>query len=114
MSKTIAEIAKEVLQEIGRLPDGQVAPASQVKTVEDAYTGLYDELLNDSLVNWAIADDEIPEFATDPIIIMLAGRVAGKFGVPNQWRAAEPTMRLRLGKNISSPYVSQTTTFEDY
>ena len=113
MSKTIAEIGKEVLQEIGRLPDGQVAPASQLKTVKDAYTGLYDELLNDSLVSWPL-DDEIPEFATDILITMLSGRVAGKFGVPNQWRAAENLMKRRLSGQITSPYIAQPTTFEDY
>jgi hypothetical protein len=114
MSKTIAEIGKEVLQEIGRLPDGQVAPASQLKTVKDAYTGLYEELLNDSLVNWPLEDDAIPEFATDSLIILLSGRVAGKFGVPNVWRAAEPLMRKKLGSQISSPYEPQPTTFEDF
>jgi hypothetical protein len=114
MSKTIAEIGKEVLQEIGRLPDGQVAPASQLKTVKDAYTGLYEELLNESLVNWPIADDEIPEFATDALIILLSGRVAGKFGVPNQWRGAEDIMKSRLNSQITSPYEPQPTTFEDF
>lgn len=113
MSKTILEIAKEVLQEIGRLPDGQVAPASQTKTVENAYNGLYEELLNNSLVNWS-ANENIPEFATNPIIIILAGRVSGRFGVPDQWSQRELAMMVTLAQQITSPHVSQPTQFENF
>ena len=113
MAMTITQIAKEVLQEIGRLPDGQVAPASQVKTVERAYDGLYEELLNNSLVNWAALDD-IPDFASNFLIIMLAGRVSGRFGVPDQWTAREGNMMALLSQQLASPYVPQPTQFEDF
>ena len=112
MSDTIKEIGVKVLEEIGRLPDGQVAPAGQLKRVETAYTGLYQELLNDSLVNWSATDD-IPDFAVDSIVFMLAGRVATRFGVPNEWRKFEDGARMSLAGQIASPYVPQTTQFED-
>lgn len=113
MPFTVGEIAKEVLQEIGRLPDGQVAPASQVKTVENAYKMLYEELLNNSNVNWAAGDD-IPDFAANPIIVMLAGRVSGRFGVPDQWSQLEGLQRNLLAQQLVSPYVPDVTTFEDF
>ncbi len=113
MPFAIGEIAKEVLQTIGRLPDGQVAPASQVKTVENAYKMLYEELLNNSNVNWSAVDD-IPDFAANPIIIMLAGRVSGRFGVPDRWSPQEGTQRNLLAQQLVSPYVPDVTTFEDF
>lgn len=113
MPMTITQIAKEVLQEIGRLPDGQVAPASQVKTVERAYDSLYEELLNNSLVNWAALDD-IPDFAANHIIIILAGRVSGRFGVPDQWTQREGNMMNLLAQQLASPYIPQPTQFEDF
>lgn len=113
MAFTIGEIAKEVLQEIGRLPDGQVAPSSQTKTVERAYEMLYDELLNNSLVNWAAIDD-IPNFAADNIINILAGRVSGRFGVPDQWTPQEEARMNSLAQQLASPYVPQPTQFEDF
>jgi hypothetical protein len=113
MAFTIGEIAKEVLQEIGRLPDGQVAPASQIKTVERAYAMLYDELLNNSLVNWA-ADDDIPDFAANHIIIILAGRVSGRFGVPDIWTPREGSMMNLLAQQLASPYIAQPTRFGDF
>ena len=109
MAKTIAEIAVGVLEEIGRLPDGQVAPASQLQKVKDAYTGLYEDLFNNSLVNWA-EDDSIPEFAVYPVEQMLAGRVAGKFGVDaTKYLVLVDTMEAKLAENLANPSEQDVT-----
>ena len=113
MSKTLAEVTDKVLKKLGRLPAGQVAKAYQKDAVEQEYDGLYDELLNDGIVNWAKADD-IPDFAFYPIIILLCGRTADDFGVPDKWSARETQQRKKISAQISSPYVSATTPFEDY
>lgn len=112
MAKTILEISNKVLSRLGRLPDGQVAPQSQVQVVEDAYDGLYEELLNDSLVNWASTDD-IPDFASNSIQTLLLGMVADEFGVPNQWIQLTDIARSKLSQQLALPYVSQPTTFEN-
>lgn len=112
MAKTLKEVATMVLTEIGRLPDGQVAPASQIKKVTDKYSGLYEELLNDSFVNWAEGDD-IPEFGVNAIVILLSSRVAFSFGVPNVWVQFEEVMRKKLSSQVASPYVPQPTQFEN-
>lgn len=112
MAKTIKEISTSVLQKLGRLPSGQVAPADQIKIVSDAYGGMYEGLLNDSLVNWSATDD-IPEFAVFYIKTLLLGMVADDFGVPNQWLALTDTVRLRLAGQIAIPYVPQVIQFED-
>lgn len=113
MSKTLTEIATSVLQEIGRLPDNQVAPESQIKKVTDAYDGLYEELLNNELVNWSKADD-VPDFATRKIIIMLSGRVANNFGVPDVWSQLEDLQLKLLSQQLTTTYVHQPTQFENF
>lgn len=113
MSKTIKEISNSVLRKLGRLPDGQVAPASQQEIISDDYDDLYQELLNDSLVNWAATDD-IPDFAAGPIKILLLGRNADDFGVVDKWSVRERQQRLKLSSQITSPYVPQETQFEDF
>jgi len=80
MAKTVTQIAIKVLQKLGRLPDGQVAPASQVEIVKDAYSGLYAELFNRALVDWGEADD-LPEYAVQHVATILCSRIADQFGV---------------------------------
>lgn len=116
MAKTIKEVSQEVLQEIGRLPMGQTANANQLKTVSDSYDGLYQQLFNDSLVDWSATDD-IPEYATDTVIKMLSGRISGRFGVPDVWTATKEqrnNLRRELACQIASPYVPGETPYKDY
>jgi hypothetical protein len=112
MSKTISEITTKVLTKIGRLPAGQSATAGQITTVGDAYDGLYQELLILNIVGWAATDD-IPDEASNSIQILLAGRVASDFGVPDEWSQFETLMKQRLSAQITSAYIPQTTRFED-
>jgi len=113
MPKTLLEVATKVLQKLGRLPADQVASGSLLDSIESEYDGLYEELFNDSLVNWA-KDEDLPDFAFSPIQILLLGRVADDFGVPDKWSPREEQQRKKLSAQITSPYVSQPTTFEDF
>lgn len=108
MAKTITEIAVKVLEELGRLPDGQVAPASQLKKVKDAYNGLYEELFNRSLVNWSSADS-IPEFAVYMIVQLTAGRIARSFGVdPTPYLLLVIPLETRLAEQVANPAEEDT------
>lgn len=109
MAKTINEIAVGVLEELGRLADGQVAPASQTQKVKAAYKGLYEDLFNNSLVDWG-PTEAIPEYAVYPIEQLVASRVAGKFGVSStKYDIKTTAMRLRLAENITNPAEEETT-----
>lgn len=108
MAKTPTEVYVMVLEGLGRLADGQVAPASQTKKVRQKYEGLYDELLEDSLVNWGV-DDDIPEFAVHPVVQLLLGMTADTFGVPDKWTASREFWRARLANSLASPYTPQPT-----
>lgn len=113
MSKTLTEVATMVLQEIGRLPDNQVAPESQIKKVTDSYEGLYEELLNNELVNWSSVDD-IPDFAVRNIVVMLSGRVANNFGVPDIWTAQDEYRQKLMSQQLTTTYTPQPTRFENF
>jgi len=113
MARTKTEIATRVLKKLGRLPDGQVATASQKKTVTDEYDDLYQELLEDENVSWS-EDDDIPNNVARFIIVILLGRVAEDFGVPDRWSLLEDFMRKKIAAQLASPYTYQPTQFNDY
>jgi hypothetical protein len=114
MSKTINEVATKVLFKLGRLPNGQVAPANMLNIVKDAYDGLYEDLFENSLVNWA-SDDAIPEFAVWPIIILLCARVGDDFGVnTDRFIALNDSMEGKLAELIASPAESDVTPGQFY
>jgi hypothetical protein len=109
MAKTKTEIATKVLEELGRLPDGQVAPNSQIKKVKDAYDSLYGDLFNRSLVNWT-ADGSIPEFAVYPIIQLTAARIARTFGVDSTpYEVKTDIMENKLAEQLANPSEDDTT-----
>lgn len=109
MAKTITEIAVKVLKELGRLPDGQVAPASQLKEVKDYYNSLYDDLFNRALVTWG-STDSVPEFAVYPIVQLVSGRVGGQFGVDvAKYLVLVDSMENKLAQQIANTSEDDTT-----
>ena len=109
MAKTKLEIAVKVLRKLGRLPDGQVAPASQTAIVEDSYDGLYSELEGRALVSWSATDD-IPDFAAHYIVILLCGRVADDFGVDGSFYISQLDFaEFRLAELLSNIREDETT-----
>lgn len=116
MARTILELVDSVLSKHGRKPSGQTADPSNVKTVEDEYDELYQELLDNGLVNWAVRDN-IPLNASGIIKKFLLGRTADNFGKIDKWTASEEQVRqlnLQLSRLLASPYVEQPTPFEDF
>jgi hypothetical protein len=115
MAKTIKEVATKVLKKLGRLPGGQVAPADQLKIVTDEYEELFEDLFENSNVNWS-SDDDIPEGAAGYIKNLLLGRTADDFGVQNKWENPEyiKIQKKGLAMFLASPYVSQPTPYSDY
>lgn len=113
MAKTLKEVAKRVLQDLGRLPNGQVATAAQENIILDAYNGVYESLLNDEIVNWA-SDDDVPDFAVRAVVTLLKGQVAEAFGNnPNPFLAQEQSMRQILSRQIVNNYAPETTEFKN-
>jgi hypothetical protein len=112
MARTQNEIAVRVLKKLGRLPDGQVAPASHTKIVKNEYTDLYQELLDDGIVNWS-ASDNIPNNVARYITVILLGRCSDDFGVPDKWTILEPFMKKKIAAMVASPYTPQPTKYDE-
>jgi len=118
MARTQNELADTILKELGALPDGQTPVASHRTQVKDEYDNLYQELLDDGIVNWSASDD-IPNNVFTAIKNMLLNRCAAKFDVPNVWTVygleeMDMAMRKRIQRTISEPYTETTTVYEGF
>lgn len=119
---TLAELRRAALQEIGILASGEDAEPEDDQLASQKYVALYDVLLAEGLVAWAVGD-AIPDYADISLTAMLACYLAPAFGVSGQrlldLRAggavglpqpsmAERMLRRQLAKNyVSSPAQSE-------
>jgi hypothetical protein len=88
---TLDELKKAVLEKIGAVPAGGPYPADDVAKVQEKYEGLHAELSEGFMLPWDVSEDDIPQRVQESLLLMLAFRSAGDFGVP------EPRYtRLRL------------------
>lgn len=112
MARTIEQIATSVMRKFGRLPEGQTITGGQKTQVKDEYDELYLELKDISLVSWG-ADDDVPTEAAGPIKVLLLGRLADDFGVPNKWdnEVVIKNQKMRLGALMATPWEYQETQF---
>jgi hypothetical protein len=109
MAKTIAELSVKVLEELGRLPQGQVAPAARLQKVKDAYNGLYEYLENKGLVNWG-STDSVPEWSVYPLTMLISGRVGRAFGVDTTpYILVADNMVNMIAEQIANPSEEDTT-----
>jgi hypothetical protein len=91
----------------------QTANADDVALLATKYANLYDMLLTEGLVAWALTED-IPAYAVEPVCMMLAALSAKDFGIPEgeyglmqaegglsleRPSLAERTLRRQLAKN---------------
>lgn len=115
---TLTELKEAVLQELGVLATGESPTSADATVVSDKYAALYEMLLTEGLVTWAVSED-VPEFAEGPVIAMLSHLCAKPFGVPQARRieleqagalslppqkggpsTAEKQLRRQLGRNF--------------
>jgi hypothetical protein len=86
---TPTELKLAALRELRVVALGEDAPPEYFQIATDKYVSLYDMLLTKGLVSWAATAD-IPEYAEQPLTIMLANLCAGPLGI-NEARRAELT-----------------------
>ena len=94
---TLTELKAAVLQELGVLATGESPNIGDATVVGDRYSDLYEMLLTEGLVSWA-SDDDIPDFAANPVTMMVAYLCCGAFGVP-----AQKKIELRKAGALSLP-----------
>jgi hypothetical protein len=104
----LSDLPEKVLAEMGVLATGESPNVADAAVVSDKYTALYEMLITDGMVAWAAADD-IPPFAEQPIVWMLANLCASKFAVPQARRAElEQLGALNLQANKGGPSLAET------
>lgn len=121
---TLTDLKSAVLQELRIVAVGEPAPPEYVVIVGDKYATLYDMLLTKGLVAWTATAD-LPDYADQPVTMMLAYLCAGPLGVSAQRRdelaplgaldlpqpsLAERQLRRQLAKNYV-PYAQATEYF---
>lgn len=110
---TLKDLYRKVLEKLTVVASGTPVDGDDEKTVRDKYTGLYDMLATEELVNWT-ADSDVPEFAAIPLIAMLAFMCANEFGQPAAQFAEEGALFLpqqslaerQLRRAMASHYIS--------
>ena len=108
MAKTKAEVAKRVLQKLGRLARGQAAFADDLKLAEDTYDAVYKMLqAPELLAPWPPAED-IPEEAYLPIVALVASMLTSEFRV-----TAEALAKIELDASQAKPQL-RANAFEPW
>lgn len=112
---TLPELRIAALQEAGILAAAESPSAEDDVLVTAKYAALYDMLLSEGLVAWAASDD-LPDYASVPLTMMLAAVIAPAFGIEGQkladlrqgYAAAERMLRRQLAKHyVSHPVRSE-------
>lgn len=110
---TLSDFYTHTLRRMRVLAVAQTANADDVALLATKYANLYDMLLTEGLVAWALTED-IPAYAVEPVCMMLAALSAKDFGIPEgeyglmqaegglsleRPSLAERTLRRQLAKN---------------
>ena len=104
MAKTKQEVAKRVLQKLGRLARGQTAFADDLKLATDTYDAVYKTLQRPELLAPWPPDDDIPEEAYLPIVALVSAELTSEFRVTAEAQAkvvldasgAKPQLRANV------------------
>lgn len=110
---TLKDLYRKVLEKLTVVSSGTPVDPDDEKTVRDKYATLYETLDTEELVNWTATAD-VPEFAAQPLIAMLAFMCANEFGQQAEGFAQEgalflPQMSLaerQLRRAMAARYIS--------
>ena len=106
---TLVELYKRALIEMQVLAAGEDADPDDAALLADKYVGLYDQLAFEGLATWAFTDD-IPDYASGPVSMMLACASATAFGLLGPIKA----MLIREGGLNNGPDQGGVSTAEKH
>lgn len=84
---TLIELSTRVLQKLGVLASGEVADADDHSLIQTKYGSLYEQLQGLSLAAWA-SNEDIPEYAAEAIVQMVAAICVDEFEISDPKRSA--------------------------
>jgi hypothetical protein len=82
----LPDFYRRVATRLGILPVGATVAADDAEVIREAYVGLVAELSEHMIAMWD-ADDPVPEPHSEPLIAMVAAKVADDFGITDPRRA---------------------------
>ena len=111
-----AELANEVLRELGIVGRGQTAGAEDTEIVTTAFTSIYPQIRRQGLAPWPAA--AISEGAQQPLAKYVAGQVASRFGFSGPSLAEKKLIgeegRIELQEQAAGDKHTVTPKFKDY
>jgi hypothetical protein len=82
---TLAQLRNRVLQELGVLSGTETATAEDADLVDTVIADIHDMLDREVYLTWV--SSAIPSTVMEPLVLIVAARVAGRFGLPDSRRA---------------------------
>jgi hypothetical protein len=117
---TLTDLYRKALEELRVVAAGESADPDDTTLVRDKYTAVYDMLLTLGLVAWG-ADEDVPDYAVQPLTRMVAFAAASAFN-KNQADYADGAISMsppmlaeqQLRRQLAKRYVSHTAQSEYY
>lgn len=111
---TIEQLAVKVLSKLG-VYDRSSLSAEDLLNVADAYEGVYATLLDDGLVTWALADEDIPVRFSLPLTVLISAEIADFYHVPppqEGWKNAKLLATNTIRRQLASGQPTETVEAE--
>lgn len=78
---TLTQLKQRVLEKLQVLASGESPNIADATIVGTRYTSLHEMLITDGLINWTPTED-VPTWAEEPIVLMVAAASMHEFGLP--------------------------------
>lgn len=75
----------EVLQKLGVLAAEEAPTAADRKAAKDKYKAVHAEYSRRTIIQW-FDDEDVPDWASDPMATLVADRLSGEFSLPSDRR----------------------------
>lgn len=82
---TLEDFYAEVLQKLGTLAAEEAPSASDRKASKEKYEQIHAEFSRRDLIQW-FDDEDVPDWASDPMATIVADRLAPEFSLPDNRR----------------------------
>lgn len=102
MSVTVANFKQKVGFRLGIIRSTENLKAQDAQLIQEAYESLYDELDEESLVDFYVGDP-IPDKYVDILVGMVAARCVDDFGIEEP-RKSSMILRMGYGNEVCSQF----------
>ncbi|MCC7126418.1 MAG: hypothetical protein IT178_16330 [Acidobacteria bacterium] len=106
---TLAEITEKALQRLQVIGEGDEMIPADSELVQDRYASLLEMLRVEGLADWTY-NEQVPEYAEGPLVMMLAAFCAEEFAVPEPRHSRlQQAGAFSLPARLGGPSVAERT-----